>query len=87
VPRISAFFGIVVKMYWNQRDHPIPHFHAEYGDHAAAISIDGQVLGGSFPSRPLRLVREWAALHHDEILINCERAREHAPLETIEPLS
>lgn len=47
MPRISAFFGIVIRMYWNERDHPIPHFHAEYGDQAAAISVDGEVLGGT----------------------------------------
>lgn len=87
MPRISAFFGIVIKMYWNERDHPIPHFHAEYGDQAAAISIDGEILGGTFPARPLRLVREWSALHRDELLTNWERARDHDPLEPIEPLS
>jgi hypothetical protein len=43
-------------MYWNERDHPVPHFHAAYDDHAAAISIDGEILGGTFPPRPLRLV-------------------------------
>ncbi len=87
MPRISAFFGVVVRMYWNERDHPIPHFHAQYGDHAAAISIEGQLLGGTFPARPLRLVTEWAAMHRDELLANWERAREHEPLEMIEPLS
>jgi hypothetical protein len=45
-------------MYWNERDHPVPHLHVEYDDHAAAISIDGEILGGTFPPRPLRLVRE-----------------------------
>jgi hypothetical protein len=87
VPRVSAFFGMVIKMYWNERDHPIPHFHAEYGDHAAAISIDGEILGGTFPPRPLRLVGEWAALHRGELLTNWDRARDHEPLEAIEPLS
>jgi hypothetical protein len=28
-------------MYWNERDHPIPHFHAECGPHRAAVAIDG----------------------------------------------
>jgi hypothetical protein len=32
MPRISFFYGIVIRMYWNERDHPVPHFHAEYGD-------------------------------------------------------
>ena len=74
-------------MYWNERDHPIPHFHAEYGDHAAAISIDGEILGGTLPPRPLRLIGEWAALHRGELLANWDRARDHEPLEAIEPLS
>jgi hypothetical protein len=87
VARVSAFFGVVIKMYWNERDHPIPHFHAEYGDHAAAISIDGEILGGTFPPRPLRLVGEWAALHRSELFANWDRARDHQPLEAIEPLS
>lgn len=37
MPEISRFFGIVVKMYYD--DHPPPHFHATYGGHEAVISI------------------------------------------------
>ena len=28
MPRISAFFGIVIFMYWNEAEHHRPHFHA-----------------------------------------------------------
>jgi hypothetical protein len=28
MPRISAFYGVVIYMYWNERDHPVAHFHA-----------------------------------------------------------
>jgi hypothetical protein len=84
---VSAFFGIVIKMYWNERDHPIPHFHAEYGDHAAAISIDGEILGGTFPPRRLVSSANGAALHRGELLANWDRARDHESLEAIEPLS
>ncbi len=38
MPRISAFYGIVITMYW--RDHPPAHFHAGYGGHVAEIAID-----------------------------------------------
>lgn len=24
MPRISAFYGVVIYMYWNERDHPSP---------------------------------------------------------------
>ena len=33
MPEISRFFGIVIKMYFDQ--HPPPHFHAEYGEFKA----------------------------------------------------
>jgi hypothetical protein len=57
VPRISAFYGIVIYMY--RPDHPPPHFHAQYGEHIAQIALDTlQVLNGWLPARALRLVRE-----------------------------
>jgi hypothetical protein len=86
MPRVSFFYGITIRMYWDERDHPVPHFHAEYGRHRASVGIDGTVLGGSLPPRSLRFVREWAQLHGDELLANWERARNHQPIETIEPL-
>ena len=85
MPRLSAFYGLVIYMYW--RDHQPPHFHAEYGEHEALIVIaDGRVYAGSLPPRALRLVREWRRLHVEEL----ERAWELAALREdpgiIEPL-
>jgi hypothetical protein len=37
-------------------------------------------------SLALTLVAKWAALHHDELLANWERARREEPLEPIDPL-
>lgn len=37
VSRISAFYGIVITMYFG--DHPPPHSHAKYGEHVAEIAI------------------------------------------------
>ena len=34
---ISRFFGIVIKMFFD--DHNPPHFHAEYGGYLALIDI------------------------------------------------
>ena len=86
MPRISAFYGIVIAMYWGERDHPVPHFHAEYAGARASIAVDGRVLAGSLPARALRLVREWASLHEDELLANWRRARDHERLVQIAPL-
>jgi uncharacterized protein DUF4160 len=62
-------------MYWRERDHPIPHFHAEQAGDRASIAFDGTVIAGELPTSALRFVREWAALHGDELLANWERAR------------
>ena len=36
MPEISRFFGIVIKMFFD--DHNPPHFHAEYGGDLALIA-------------------------------------------------
>ncbi len=85
MPRISSFYGIVITMYW--REHPPPHFHATYAGETAQIAIETLELADGFlPPRALRLVRDWAVTHRDELLANWERARAHEPLEPIEPL-
>lgn len=87
MPRISAFYGIVITMYWREKDHPVPHFHAEHAGQQASIAVDGTVLAGLLQARALRLVREWAELHERELLANWARARKLEPLQPIEPLS
>ena len=63
MPTISAFYGILIQMFW--QDHAPPHFHALYGEFEALIDIRTlAVIRGSLPRRALALVREWATLHH-----------------------
>jgi len=38
MPTISVFYGIVIRMYFN--DHAPPHFHARYGEFEATIKIE-----------------------------------------------
>jgi len=62
MPEVSRFYGIVVRMYFG--DHFPPHFHAEYGEHEALISIeDPRVIAGQLPTRALALAKEWLLLH------------------------
>lgn len=37
MPVISRFYGIVIKMYFN--DHTPPHFHALYGEYNGVFDI------------------------------------------------
>jgi len=48
MPEVTRFFGIVIRMYFN--DHSPSHFHAEYGGDEALIEIETlAVLRGGLP--------------------------------------
>lgn len=69
MPVLSRFYGIVIRMYFLQREHNPPHIHAIYGENVAAITIaDGKVLEGDLPAKALEMVREWLSGHRDELL-------------------
>jgi hypothetical protein len=85
LPEICRFYGIAIKLFWN--DHEPPHFHAEYDDFAAVISIGTLALiGGELPPRGLGLTVEWATLHRSELLELWARARSCQPLGRLDPL-
>lgn len=85
MPRISAFFGIVIRMFYN--DHSPPHFHAEYGEYEALYAIETlEIVGGELPRRAHALVLEWTTLYRAELLVNWELAREGLPLKEVPPL-
>ncbi len=85
MPEICRFYGIVIQLYYG--DHPPAHFHAVYGERVAKIAIDTlQVIEGSIPERALRLVREWAQLHHQELREAFEFASNFQRPAKIEPL-
>jgi hypothetical protein len=85
MPSISRFYGIVVSMY--SSDHPPPHFHARYSEYEAKIDIaTGEPQAGELPTRALRLIREWADLHRDELLADWELAQARKELAKIDPL-
>jgi hypothetical protein len=78
MPEISRFFGIIVRMYYD--DHPPPHIHAEYQGNKAKIDFAGNVLLGDLRSNiALRLVREWIDLHDAELQRDWELARDGKP--------
>ena len=67
MPTICAFYGILIKMYWD--DHAPPHFHAEYDEHQAIYVIQTlELIKGSLPRRAHALVLEWSAAHRQELM-------------------
>lgn len=57
MPAISEFFGILIRMYYD--DYTPPHFHAYCSGHEAIISIENlEIMEGSLPKRAKALVIE-----------------------------
>ena len=81
---LSRFYGIIIKMYFQQKEHNPPHIHAIYGEYVAVISInDFKVLEGELPKKAISLVMEWMSIHKDELLMmwNTQNFKQIAPLE------
>ena len=56
MPEICRFYGIVIRMFFD--DHNPPHFHAIYGEHEVVIGIQSlAVLRGRLPAR----ARDWSS--------------------------
>jgi hypothetical protein len=69
MPVISRFYGLVIKIYFQQAEHNPPHFHAMYGEYMGAIDIRTlEMLEGDLPAKALSIVREWAKQHQDALL-------------------
>ena len=68
MPVIARFYGILIKMYFSQSEHGLPHFHTIYGEFNAVFVIDTlEMLEGDLPIRAQRLIKEWAAQHQREL--------------------
>lgn len=85
MPVISAFYGILIRMFYN--DHAPPHFHAVYAEFELRVEIESlKVMSGDAPPRVRAMVLEWAALHKSELLADWDLAKQARPLDRIPPL-
>ena len=85
MPTISAFYGILIRMFFN--DHAPPHFHARYGEFEATVDLGTlEVIDGELPGRALSLVQEWGMIHKEELLEDWRLCRENSHPAKIDPL-
>ena len=85
MPIISTFFGIVIRMFY--QEHEPGHFHAEYQGQQATFLFSGDILAGEIRSGTARrLIREWAAEHRGELEANWARMKAGQALARIGPL-
>lgn len=68
MPVLSRFYGIIIRMYFQQSEHNPPHIHAIYGEHVAAIDFQtNEVLEGELPPKALAMVLEWIEINRQEL--------------------
>lgn len=85
MPTISAFYGILIRMFFN--DHAPAHFHVEYAEYKAVIHIETlTVTEGVLPRRAQELVLDWAELHQQELLEDWRLCMQHQQPKPIAPL-
>ena len=69
MPILSRFYGIVIRMYFQQAEHNPPHIHALYGDDMAEVDIrNGEIIEGHLPPKALSMVLEWINLNKKDLL-------------------
>jgi len=67
MPVITTFYGIVIKMYFN--DHLPPHLHALYGEYNGVFDLNSlEMIEGDLPPRAIKLVKEWSSEYKNDLL-------------------
>ena len=85
MPTISMFYGIVIRMYYD--DHNPPHFHAFYGDYKDIFTLEGELIEGNIPTSKAKLITAWTLIHKDELMANWQLAKNSEKLYSISPLN
>ncbi|NKE70621.1 DUF4160 domain-containing protein [Candidatus Manganitrophus noduliformans] len=85
MPEIARFFGIIIRMFYNE--HNPPHFHAEYQGNKAVFDFHGNIMKGDLNSRTAtKLIREWIDLHVNELEEDWALAKAGKEIKKIAPL-
>jgi hypothetical protein len=84
MPKISSFYGIIIKMFFIQNEHNPPHIHAVYGEYIGSFEIaTGNMYEGDLPTKAQSMVSEWMGIHKDE-LMNIWQTQEFHEIEGLE---
>ena len=83
MPEISRFFGIVIRMFFDE--HNPPHIHAEYQGRKAVFDLAGNVMRGNLESRTATKLgnrsradtEQAGSLHHKIIVVRASSLQTH----------
>lgn len=68
MPVIYRFYGIVIKMYFKQKEHNPPHIHAIYGEYIGIFSLcTGEMFEGDLPHKEQALVTQFVIRNREKL--------------------
>ncbi len=68
MPTISRFYGMVIKMYFQQKEHNPPHFHVLYGEYIGIYDIATlRLIEGDLPIKAHNMIVEWGEKYRSEL--------------------
>lgn len=69
MPEICRFYGIIIRMYLIDKEHPPRHIHIKYGEYEAVMELANfNIVDGNIPKKCYQLVKEWAEIHQSELI-------------------
>lgn len=69
MPVLARFYGMIIKMYFQQAEHNPPHVHVIYGEYMGAIEIESlKMTEGDLPPKALSMAQEWIKMYQSELL-------------------
>ncbi|MCI8411631.1 MAG: DUF4160 domain-containing protein [Clostridia bacterium] len=88
MPIISQFYGIIIRVYFNDTEkHYLEHIHVQYNEYDAVYSIkEGSVIEGKLPKKQHKLVAAWIEIHKDELKALWEVSQKDGEIFKIDPL-
>ncbi len=87
MPIISQFYGIIVSMYFNDKNnHNLPHIHVRYNEYKATYDFDSNLLNGDLPIKQTKLIEAWIIIHKEELITLWKLMEEEGKIFKIKPL-
>lgn len=69
MPVLARFYGMVIKMYFQGKEHGVAHIHAIYGEYSGVIDVrTSAMLEGDLPAKALAMVQEWTEANRAALL-------------------
>lgn len=76
MPVIARFYGLVIKMYFQQKEHNPPYFHVMYGEYMGAFEIPTlRMMEGDLPAKAQALGKRMGCTAYQGAAGNLEYTR------------